>query len=142
MSKRPKVEYRQLEAGYEFPAASYELDSSAVAAYRKAVEETSQLYQDTELVPPMAIAAYAMAALSEGISLPAGSIHVYQELEFLDTVSVRDTITCHSKVSRKQSRGGLHLMTVDLDVFNHDQRKVLGGKVGFVLPEPGEDNTL
>jgi len=138
MAKQPKLEYHQMEVGYEFPPASYKLDASMVSTYLKAVEETSRLYQDTELVPPMAIAAYAMAALSQGISLPPGTIHVNQELEFLDTVSVRDTITCQAKVSRKQNRGRLHLMTIDLDVFNQNQKKVLAGKVGFVLPEYDE----
>jgi len=140
MTKQPKLEYRQIEVGYEFPPTSYKLDASMVSAYLKAVEETSRLYRDTELVPPMAIAAYAMAALSQGISLPPGTIHVNQGLEFLNTVSVRDTITCQAKVSRKQNRGRLHLMTIDLDVFNQNQKKVLAGKVGFVLPEYDEDN--
>lgn len=140
MTKQQKLEYRQIEVGHEFPPTSYKLDSSMVSTYLKAVEETSRLYQDTELVPPMAIAAYAMAALSEGISLPPGAIHVTQEIEFIDTVRVTDTITCHAKVSRKQNRGRLHLMTIDLDVFNQNQKAVFAGKVGFILPEPDEDN--
>lgn len=134
MPKQQKVEYHQLQPGYEFPAASYELDSSVVATYLKAVDETSQLYHNTELVPPTAIAAYALATLSESISLPPGSIHVYQELEFIDSVRVRDTITCHAKVGQKRDRGRLHLLTIELDVFNQSQKKVLAGKTGFVLP--------
>ncbi len=135
MSKQHKVEYRQLQPGFEFPAASYKLDSSVVATYLEAVEETSQLYHNTELVPPTAIAAYALATLSEALSLPPGSIHVYQELEFIGTVRVSDTITCHAKVSQKQSRGRLHLLTIALAVFNQSQKKVLAGKTSFVLPE-------
>ncbi len=140
MTEQPKLEYRQMEVGYELHPTSYKLDSSMVSTYLKAVGETTRLYRDTELVPPMAIAAYAMAALSQAISLPPGTIHVNQELEFMDTVSVRDTITCQARVSRKQSRGRLHLMTVELDVFNQNRKKVLAGKVGFVLPEYDEDS--
>jgi len=139
MPKEQKVEYSQLEAGYEFPPSSYKLDSSMVAMYLKAVEDTSSLYQDTELVPPMAVAAYAMAALSESISLPSGTIHVSQELEFIDTVSIKDTITSYAKVSRKQSRGKFYLLTVDLNVFNQRQKAVLAGKTSFILPAYGED---
>jgi len=138
MPKEQKVEYKQLEAGYEFPPSSYKLDSSMVAMYLKAVEDTSSLYQDTELVPPMAVAAYAMAALSESISLPSGTIHVSQELEFIDTVSIKDTITSYAKVSRKQSRGKFHLLTVELNVFNQRQKAVLAGKTSFILPAYGE----
>jgi len=139
MPKEQKVEYSQLEAGYEFPPSSYKLDSSMVAMYLKAVEDTSSLYQDTELVPPMAVAAYAMAALSESISLPSGTIHVSQELEFIDTVSIKDTITSYAKVSRKQSRGKFHLLIVELNVFNQRQKAVLAGKTSFILPAYGED---
>ena len=139
MPKEQKVEYSQLEAGYEFPPSSYKLDSSMVAMYLKAVEDTSSLYQDTELVPPMAVAAYAMAALSESISLPSGTIHVSQELEFIDTVSIKDTITSYAKVSRKQSRSKFHLLTVELNVFNQRQKAVLAGKTSFILPAYGED---
>ena len=114
MQQQQKSGYHQIEAGYEFPSSSYKLDHSMVSTYRKAVEETSSLYQDTGLVPPMAVAAYAMAALSEGIRLPPGAIHVSQALEFLDTVSVGDTITCMAKVSGKRDRGRLHLMTIAL----------------------------
>ena len=135
MPKEQKVGYSQLEAGYEFPPSSYKLDSSIVATYLKAVEETSSLYQDSELVPPMAVAAYAMAALSESISLPPGTIHVSQEFEFMDAVSTKDTVTSYAKVSRRQDRGKFHLLTVYLNVFNQDQQKVLAGKTSFVLPK-------
>ena len=135
MSEEQKVSYSKLEAGYEFPPSSFKLDSSIVATYLQSVEETSSLYQDTELVPPMAVAAYAMAAMSESISLPPGTIHVSQEFEFIDVVSIKDTITSYAKVSRRQDRAKFHLLTVDLNVFNQNQERVLAGKTSFVLPK-------
>ena len=85
----------------------------------------------------MAVTAFAMTALSQSISMPSGTIHVSQELDFLKLVHVGDTITCHSKISRKVERGGLRLMNTDITVLNQNQEKVLTGKVGFVLPDPG-----
>ena len=137
MPENQKVEYHQLKVGDEFPPASYQVDSPTVDAYLKAVEETSPLYQGTELVPPMAVAASAMAALSESISFPSGAIHVSQELEFIGTVSTRDTLASYARVTRKQDRGQLHLLTIDLNVFNQEQKEVLAGKTSFILPEPG-----
>ena len=134
MPKLPKVELDQLEPGYEFPATSYELAPADVATYLRAVEETSPLYQ-TGLVPPMAVAAYAMSALSEGLSLPPGAIHISQELEFLDLVRVGDTITCRARFSQKHSRGRLNIMSIELNVFNQKPKKVLAGKTSFILPE-------
>lgn len=139
MPERQRIEYSQLETGYEFPASHYQLDNSIVATYLKAVEGTSNLYQDTDLVPPMVIAAYAMAALSENICLPPGTIHVSQELEFLGIVTVNDTLVSNARVSRKQSRGKFHFLTVDLNVINQRQQSVLAGKISFILPEPNED---
>ncbi len=140
MLKRQKVEYSQLVPGYQFPPSSYKLDSSMVATYLKAVEEVSSLYQDTKLVPPMAIAAYAMAALSKDMCLPPGTIHVTQEFEFIDTVSTKDTIISYATVSRKQSRGKFHFLTIDLKVFNQRQKVVLTGKTSFILPGDEKSN--
>ena len=105
-----------------------------IDTFLKAVGETSSLYQTTEMVPPMAVAANAMATLADGISLPPGTIHVSQELEFLDTINCGETVNCSAKVIKKQERGGMRLMVIGLDVFKQDRRKVLAGKATFILP--------
>jgi acyl dehydratase len=138
MTEQPKVEYYNLSAGFAFPSQTYKLDSSIVSLYLEAVKESNDLYRTEELVPPMAVTAFAMSALSQAVSMPPGTIHVSQELDFVNLVRTGDTITCHSKVSRKVDRGGLHLMNIDITVFNQNEEKVLTGRVGFVLPEPGK----
>ena len=138
MTEKQKVEFDQLEAGYEFPPSSYKLDASTVSTYLKAVDESSSLYQDTGLVPPMAIVASAMAALAECISMPPGAIHVSQELEFKDTVNISDSLTSNARVNRKQSRGKLHLLVVDLNISNENQKIVLTGQTSFILPVQDE----
>ncbi|MBI2979561.1 MAG: MaoC family dehydratase N-terminal domain-containing protein [Chloroflexi bacterium] len=138
MPGEPKLEYNQLETGYDFPPSSYQLDSAVVVAYLEAVGETSRLYRDSGLVPPLAVAARAMAALSDGMRLPPGTIHVSQELEFLSAVNVKDTLTSRARVSRKQSRGKFHMLNIDLNVFNQKQQAVLSGKTSFILPEPDD----
>ncbi len=136
MPEEQKVKYSQLEAGYEFPSSGYKLTTSIVSTYLKAVGDTSCLYRDTKLVPPMVIAAYAMAALSRGISLPPGAIHVSQEFEFKDTVNIDDSLVSCARVGRKQRRGKFHFLDIDLNVFNQNQKVVLVGKTSFILPEP------
>ena len=135
MPERQKIEYEHIETGYEFHPVSYQMDAEMIAAYIRAVGETSPPYQDSGIVPPMAVAALAMAALLESISLPGGTIHVSQEIEFIDPVSINDIITCRARVSRKHERGKLHLMTIDLNVFNQQHKAVLSGKTSFVLPQ-------
>jgi acyl dehydratase len=128
------MEYHQLEVGNEFPPTQYQVDSATVAAYLEAVQETSSLYRDTSIVPPLAVAARAMAALSEALSFPSGAIHVSQELEFMAMVSTRDELTSRARVSRKQDRGKLHLLTIDFQVVNQAGSPVLSGKTSFILP--------
>jgi hypothetical protein len=134
MQERPKLEYIDLDQGYEFPPSVYKIDSSYVSAYLNAVEDTEKLYEEKEVVPPGAVAAYAMASLSNSISMPTGSIHVSQELEFLETVGVNETITCRARVNQKHKRGALNLMMIDLEVLNDDSKKVITGKTSFILP--------
>jgi len=134
MPEPAKVEYHQLYLGFEFPPQSYTLDISTVSTYLEATKETNDIYQSDGLVPPMAATALAMASLGAAISMPPGTIHVSQELEFLKLIKIGDTITCFSKISRKQDRGSLHLMNTDIEVINQHREKILTGKVGFILP--------
>ncbi len=134
MSEHEKTGYQDLKAGQEFPPAAFQVDSEIVADYLKAVEEDNVIYQNTGLVPPMALAALALKALINTISMPPGTIHVSQEFEFIDAVNTRDTLTSQARVSRVQERGKLHLMTVDISVVNQEQKPVLAGKTSFVLP--------
>lgn len=138
MPEQAKAEYHQLFVGFEFPPQSYTLDTATVSAYLEATRETNDIYRAEGLVPPMAVTALAMASLGGAIKMPAGTIHVSQELEFLKLVKVGDVITCSSKISRKQDRGGLHLMNTDIAVLNQNQEKVLTGRVGFILPDAGK----
>jgi acyl dehydratase len=138
MAEQDKTEYYKLYVGFEFPPQSYTLDLPTVTLYLEATRDPEEFYRKEGLVPPMAVTAFAMSALSEAVIMPPGTIHVSQELDFLRLVKVGDTITCYSAVSRKVDRGGLRLMNTDITVLNQNQEKVLTGKVGFVLPEPAK----
>jgi hypothetical protein len=129
--------YDQLEAGYEFPPGEYSIDSSGLALFLKATGDTSGIYRDSLLVPPMAVAAQALAALSNTIGLPPGSVHVSQELNFLKAACIGEKLTSFAKISRAQKRGGLHIIAVDITVLNAARQTVLTGKTSFILPRLG-----
>ena len=134
MTEPAKIEYFQLTVGFEFPPQSFTLDAGLVSLYLEATRDLSDLMRCEKLVPPMAVTAFAMKALSQSVTLPSGTIHVSQELNFLKIVKIDDVITCRSKVSRKVDRGGLRLMNIDINVTNQSAEIVLTGKVGFILP--------
>jgi acyl dehydratase len=129
-----KTGYQDLKEGQEFPPAAFQVDSTTVADYLKAVEENHSLYENTGLVPPMAVAALSLKALISAISMPPGTVHVSQEFEFMANVKTGDTLTGHARVSRVQERGKLHLINVDTSVLNQESKPVLRGKTGFILP--------
>jgi len=51
MSEHRQIGYQDLETGQEFPPAAFQVDSTTVADYLKAVEEDNAVYQNTGLVP-------------------------------------------------------------------------------------------
>jgi len=141
MDDHQKVQCDQLDTGYEFSPASYDLDAATISKYLEAVGESGSLYWQSDnpkaltgLVPPMAITTYAMTMLLQRLSLPPGSIHVTQEVEFLKAIEVGTRITCHAKVSRKWERGKFHLLAIDLSILEQSKELVQSGKVSFILP--------
>ncbi len=129
-----RIEYSQLNQGYEFPRTVYRIDSTMVADYLGVIGETNTVYRDTGLVPPMAVAALAMAQLSGNLSFPAGAIHVSQTFQFHRLASIQDSFTSCARVSRKHGRGKLRLMTIAIDVYNQKKGRVVSGETTFLLP--------
>ena len=137
MAEKPMIAVGELAVGYEFPSASYNLNSEKVALYLKAVGGGGRLFRDGNLVPPTAIAAYAMAGLGASMALVEGTIHTHQEMEFKKAVSVGEKVTCRARVSRNLARGKFHFLNIDLDVRDSRQQVVLAGQAGFILPQTG-----
>ncbi|MFO8101819.1 MAG: MaoC family dehydratase [Dehalococcoidia bacterium] len=132
MADSKRVAFSLLETGHEFPAASYVLDPQLIESYLKATGETNPLFEEEKLVPPTAVAAYALAALAEGMEVPPGTIHTSQEVESVGPVYVNDTITSCARVSSRKSRRDMEIMTVDIDVTNQKGELVLKGKTTFL----------
>ncbi|MFP3975169.1 MAG: MaoC family dehydratase [Chloroflexota bacterium] len=135
MAGPQEINYHELQPGYEFPPATYRIDAATLEAFLRTVGEESGLYSNLEIVPPMAVTAFAMAALSESMSLPWGSIHVSQEMEFTGIVGTGDAITSSARVTRNHKRGGMHLLAIELKALDSSGGLVLAGRTTFVLPE-------
>lgn len=123
------VGYEELVPGYEFPSASYELSTPLISKYVEAVGGSADKF-----VPPLAIAACAMTAMSGSLSLPPGVIHASQEFEFFKLVPVGATVNCRSRVARKLTRSRMHILVLELSVFDEHDEMVQSGKATLVLP--------
>ena len=121
----------ELETGYEFPAAKYELTPELISSYDKAVEAHSPI---DNIVSPMAIAAFTLTAMSKSFSAH-GSIHAGQDLQFLYPVTVGSTINCQGRVIKKTRHTQLTMMEIEVNTFNQDNIKVVSGKMTIILAD-------
>jgi len=127
------ISFEQLVVGYEFPSTTYQLSESVISKYLEAVGG-QQYFLTSGIVPPLAIAAYAMSALSQSFTVPPGSIHASQEFEFLKLVPIGATVSCGGKIAQKVQRGRLHLLVIEINALNQDKEKVLSGKATIAVP--------
>jgi hypothetical protein len=125
------ISYEELTPGYKFPPATYELNASLVSKYLKAVDSAGDGF-----VPPLAITACAIAAMTGSFSLPSSTvaIHAAQELEFFKLVPIGATIECHAGVARKITRGKMSMLILELEVLDKGKEKVQSGRATIALP--------
>jgi acyl dehydratase len=125
------ISYEELAPGYKFPPATYELSASFADKYLKAVDSTGDGF-----VPPLAVTACAVAAMTRSISMPSGTvaIHASQELEFLKLVPIGATIECHIGVAQKITRGKMALLILELEIFDKAKEKVQSGRATIAVP--------
>jgi acyl dehydratase len=125
------ISYEELTPGYRFPPATYELSASFVSKYSRAVDGGGDGF-----VPPLAVTACAIAAMTKSVPLPSGTIaiHASQELEFLKLVPIGATIECQMKVAQKIARGKMSMLILELEIFDKGKEKVQWGKATIALP--------
>ena len=127
------LSFKELSVGFEFPPTRYELSKMIVAKYLEGVEEETD-FLTWGMVPPLAIAACAMTTLSRSFTVPPGSIHASQELEFLKPVPIGASVSCSGRIAQKLVRGGLSLVILEINVTNQDGERVLVGRATIAAP--------
>ena len=129
-----KIDYEKLTTGYEFKPSGLLIDRNSIDKYLDAVDGDKSLYEKDNIVPPMSIAALAMTAMAEGISMPPGAVHVSQDIQFLNTVRINEELTSVARVNRIVNRGKIHMLSIGINVVNEQNTSVLEGETSFILP--------
>ena len=96
----------------------------ASGAYLAAVGDTSALYREQGLVPPMALVALALAATMRSLDIPAGTVHTGQEVAFSKLVTVGAPLRCSATVDQNTVRRGLRFLRVLMHVTNEGETVV------------------
>ena len=129
-----KVDYERLSTGYEFEPSAFSIDGKLVGKYLDAVDGDKSIYEKGNIVPPMSIAALAMTAMAEGLSMPPGAVHVSQDIQFLNTVGINEELTSYARVNRVVKRGKIHMLSIGINVVDTKNNSVLTGETSFILP--------
>ncbi|HEY95933.1 MAG TPA: hypothetical protein G4O15_13465 [Dehalococcoidia bacterium] len=129
-----KIDYEKLTTGFEFEPSGFSIDAESVDKYLNAVDGGKGIYEKNKTIPPMSIAAIAMTAMAEGLSMPPGAIHVSQDIRFLNPVRINENLTSYARVNRIVKRRKLHMLSIGINVVNDKKNSVLEGETSFILP--------
>ena len=124
---------RSLETGQELTIDPWTMDSATVEAYLEAVGQEATAYSDAGVVPPMAVAGRTLGTLIEDLSMPPGSIHIGQDLEFMSPVKPGQDLTCSARLARESKRGGWRILVLEFSVGPQDS-VVLKGRTTVMVP--------
>ena len=110
-----------LPAGHVFAPISVSLSRQAVAAYCEATEDRGALYAEQGVVPPLAAAALCLGALLKEASLPPGSLHANEALDFARPVPVGAAIDCRTTLAKRSQRSGWVISVLESRLLVRDE---------------------
>jgi hypothetical protein len=110
-----------LSAGHEFEPVTFSLENARVRAYLDATGDQLDLYDRQGVVPPLAIAAFALGALLEEVALPEGTLHISENLVFSKPVPVGASVDCRARLAQRSVRAGMVVSVLETEIRFEDQ---------------------
>ena len=121
-------------AGEAIHLGCWKLSEESVRNYLNAVGDDQGLYLELGLAPPLALCAYALGAMLEKLSLPAGAIHSIQEMEAASAAAIGQDIHGEAVPERPRKRGGLQFMTVAYSLKDESGNLLQTGRTTVLTP--------
>lgn len=131
------LDYAALAVGDTISDRTFLLDEDAVEKYVAAVRDESGVFdtsEDSPVVPPMAIAAFALRGVLQDLGIPNGTLHTGQEMKFLGAISVDGVLHCEAKIVQNAVRAGFRFIGVGMDVRSADNGRVMTAKSTIMVP--------
>lgn len=119
----------------ELALGPWAITEERVQQYLKAVGDTSPLYFEAGLAPPLALAVYAVGDLLEKLHLPPGTVHTIQEIETVASISLGEVVKGTAHLGRPKRMGGRQFISVTFALANGRGQKVLNGTTTVAVPE-------
>lgn len=126
-----------LPKGHELPASAFDLSREWVDEYVASVEDGAIDGLGGDLVPPMAVLALAVRALLESAALPAGAVHLGQEVSFLRPIRIGERLSASARIVSRGERAGWVLIGIELSVAGEDGSSVMSGRATLTAPLDG-----
>lgn len=125
----------EFAAGSELEKVRYTLDRDLIAGYLSVVGSEPSLYQPGDMVPPTAMAALGMRTLLNGLGLPAGAVHVAQELNMHRTATWDQNVVCSARVAQTSQRKDGQFLVLEFEIADEDGSPILEGRTIVIAPE-------
>jgi acyl dehydratase len=122
----------------DFDLGSWTVTQEMVGQYLEAVGDANPQYYAYRLVPPLALAAYALGALLKRLDLPPGAIHSLQEVETLQPVGFDQEIKATARLERPRRRGDLEFISAGYRLEDSQGRPVQAGKGTVLISRSGQ----
>jgi hypothetical protein len=106
-----------LEAGHSFETIQFVIDRERSQAYLDATGDKLTLYNENYAVPPLAVAALALGALLERVSLPPGTLHASESLRAYEAVQVGTRLQCDVRLAQRSARGGWIVSVLESEIL-------------------------
>ncbi len=131
------VSLTDLEAGHSFPVRNFRISAEQARAYVAATADgQAETYAACgNAVPPLAVAALALGALLQEVTLPAGSLHASESLEFLAAVPVGSTLECRARLAQRSLRAGWVVSVLETELFL-STRLAVSARATVLSPAP------
>ena len=109
----------QAEAERKLDLGSIDATLDSVETYLRSVGDSSPIYNEAGIAPPLFSAASALGSLLKELALPPGAIHSLQEIETVTPVVIGSEVTAQALVEKPRRRAGLEFVTVVCTVESH-----------------------
>ena len=109
----------QAEAEQKLDLGPIDATLDSVETYLRSVGDSSPIYNEAGIAPPLFSAASALGSLLKELALPPGAIHSLQEIETVTPVVIGSEVTAQALVEKPRRRAGLEFVTVVCTVESH-----------------------
>jgi acyl dehydratase len=125
-----------IEPGHAFATTNLTITPEMSRAYRTATGDAqAALYNSLGVVPPLAVAALALGELLKQVSLPEGSLHASESLEFHAAVPEGARLECRARLAQRSMRAGWVVSVLETELL-HGAAPAVTARATVLSPQP------